>query len=51
MVMTEAAKGAFEEAARRYGRDVGELHVAKRIEDDANLSFRLEGEWIPHWEV
>jgi len=26
------------------------LHVAKRIEDDTGLSFRLEGEWTPPWE-
>jgi len=48
--MTAAATGAFSRAIERYGEDVGELHVAKRIEDDANLSFRLEGDWVPHWE-
>jgi len=48
--MTAAAHGVFAEAAERYGKDVGELHVAKRIEDDANLSMRLEGDWTPHWE-
>ena len=48
--MTAAAQGAFAVAADRYGPDKGELHVAKRIEDDANLSFRLEGDWVPHWE-
>lgn len=49
--MTAAAQGAFQLAADRYGSGEGELHVAKRIEDDANLSFRLEGDWQPHWEV
>lgn len=49
--MTEQAHGVFERATERYGSDVGELHVAKRIEDDANLSFRLDGDWVPHWEV
>ncbi len=48
--MTEQAQATFERAAERYGADVGELHVAKRIEDDADLSFRLDGDWIPHWE-
>ena len=48
--LTESAKAAFERAAERYGHDVGELHVAKRIEDDADLSFRLEGDWVPPWE-
>lgn len=49
--MTEAAHSAFADAERRYGAEAGELHVAKRIEDDAGLSFRLAGEWIPPWEV
>jgi len=48
--MTTAAHGAFVDAAERYGTDVGELHVAKRIEDDAGLLMRLEGDWVPHWE-
>lgn len=48
--MTEAATGAFTRAIERYGPDVGELHVAKRIEDDANLSYRLAGDWVLHWE-
>jgi 3-hydroxyisobutyrate dehydrogenase-like beta-hydroxyacid dehydrogenase len=48
--MTAAAQGAFAAAASRYGGDQGELHVAKQIEDDSNLSFRLDGDWIPHWE-
>jgi len=48
--MTEAAHATFERAAERYGADQGELHVAKRIEDDAGLSFRLAGDWTPHWE-
>ena len=30
---------------------VGELHVARRIEDDTGLSFRLDGDWTPPWEV
>jgi len=49
--MTQRAYDTFERATERYGKDVGELHVAKRIEDDANLSFRMEGDWIPHWEA
>ena len=50
LVVTDAAHGAFSDAAERYGRDEGELHVAKRLEDDAGLSFRLDGDWVPHWE-
>ena len=49
--MTERAQETFARATERYGPDVGELHVAKRIEDDAQLSFRLEGDWVPHWEA
>lgn len=49
--MTTRAYETFQRATQRYGGDVGELHVAKRIEDDAQLSFRLDGEWIPHWEA
>ena len=49
--MTERANETFARASERYGADVGELHVAKRIEDDAELSFRLAGDWIPHWEA
>jgi len=48
--MTEAARGAFQVAAERYGSGAAELHVARRIEDDANLSMRLAGDWTPPWE-
>jgi 3-hydroxyisobutyrate dehydrogenase-like beta-hydroxyacid dehydrogenase len=49
--LTDAARGAFDEAAERYGLAAGEMHVARRIEDDAHLSFRLDGDWTPHWEA
>ena len=48
--MTDAAISAFTIACDRYGADAAELHVAKRIEDDANLSMRLTGDWTPPWE-
>lgn len=48
--MTTAAEGAFALAATRYGPASAELHVAKRIEDDAGISMRLAGDWVPHWE-
>lgn len=48
--MTEAATRAFAAALERYGADAAELHVARRIEDDAGLSMRLAGEWTPPWE-
>ncbi|WP_419921096.1 NAD(P)-dependent oxidoreductase [Candidatus Poriferisodalis sp.] len=49
--MTTAARDAFERAAERYGLDAPELSVARRIEDDADLSLRLDGDWVPHWEA
>jgi len=49
--MTAAARAAFARAAERYGDDAPELSVARRIEDDADLSLRLDGDWIPHWEA
>jgi len=48
--MTSAAVHAFTLARDRYGANAAELHVAKRIEDDAQLSMRLEGDWTPPWE-
>ena len=48
--MTDAARHAFATAAQRYGAQAAELHVAKRIEDDAQLSMRLAGDWTPPWE-
>jgi len=48
--VTAAARSAFERAAARYGLDAGEMCVARRIEDDAGMSMRLEGDWTPHWE-
>ncbi len=48
--MTSAAVHAFTLASERYGANAAELHVAKRIEDDAQLSMRLEGDWTPPWE-
>ena len=48
--MTEAAQATFARAAKRYGGTMGELHVAKLIEDDAQVSFRLPGDWTPPWE-
>ncbi len=49
--LTAAAHTAFAGAAERYGGDAGELHVARRIEEDTGLSFRLDGAWTPPWEV
>ena len=51
LLLLVAAHGVFQDAADRYGRDVGELHVAKRLEDDAGLSFRMEGDWTAPWDV
>lgn len=40
MVVTDAARAAFTDAGARYGTHVGEMHVAKRLEDDTGLQFR-----------
>ncbi|MEE9414140.1 MAG: NAD(P)-dependent oxidoreductase [Acidimicrobiales bacterium] len=48
--MTAAAHEVFQQAADRYGSDVGELHVTRRIEDDAGISMRLDGDWVAPWE-
>jgi len=49
--VTDAASGAFTRATERYGAQAPELTVAKRIEEDAHLSFRLAGDWPAAWEV
>jgi 3-hydroxyisobutyrate dehydrogenase len=49
--MTEAAHRTFRRAADRYGTDAGEMHVARRIEDDAGIEMRLAGDWTPPWEA
>ncbi len=51
LLLTDAARAAFGDAGDRYGTAVGEMHVARRIEDDTGLSFRMEGEWTAPWEV
>lgn len=51
LLVTDAAHAAFRDAGQRYGTAAGEMHVAKRIEDDNRLSFRLPGDWTPPWEV
>jgi 3-hydroxyisobutyrate dehydrogenase-like beta-hydroxyacid dehydrogenase len=51
MRLTDAARAAFTAAGERYGTDVGELHVARQLEDDLGLSFRLDGDWTAPWEV
>jgi len=48
--LTAQATAVFAAAADRYGADQSELHVAKRVENDTGLSFRLEGESTPPWE-
>lgn len=48
--MTDAARNAFSLAKERYGANAAELHVVKRIEDDAKISMRLDGDWTPPWE-
>ncbi len=51
VLLTDAARAAFAEAGERYGTGAGEMHVARRLEDDTGLSFRLDGDWTAPWEV
>ena len=39
-----------ESLTRLYGHASQRGTTARRIEDDANLSYRLVGDWVPHWE-
>lgn len=48
--LTRAAHAQFEQARQTYGGDKGELHVVKLEEGAADISLRLDGDWIPHWE-
>ena len=47
--MTAAAHTVFTQAVSRYGATAPELSVAKAIEEDAGLTFRLD--WIAPWDV
>ncbi len=49
--MTAAAISAFTALQYRYGANAAALHVAKRIEDAANIPMRLDGDWTPPWEA
>jgi 3-hydroxyisobutyrate dehydrogenase-like beta-hydroxyacid dehydrogenase len=49
--LTEAAYDRFREANDRYGATAGEMTVCKILEDDAGVSLRVEGDWLPPWEV
>lgn len=49
--LTNATHERFREAEARYGKAAGEMTVCKIIEDDAQVSLRVEGDWTPPWEV
>ena len=49
--MTRAAHDRFEQARDLYGMRAGEMTVCKVIEDAANVSLQVEGEWTKPWEV
>src|SRR5699024_12000691 len=40
--MTDVAEEMFARASRRYGAESAELFVAKYLEDDTGLSFRID---------
>ncbi len=49
--LTQATYARFREAAERYGDNAGEMTVCRLIEDDAGVELRVEGDWLPPWEV
>ena len=51
LVLTEMTRALYASAAARYGGNAAELHVVRQLEDDANLSMRLAGDWTPPWEA
>ena len=51
LAITETTRALYASAAARYGGDAAELHVVRQLEDDANLSMRLAGDWTPPWEA
>ena len=48
---TKVSHAGSHGAGNRYSSGVGELHVAKRLEDDTCLSFRMDDDWTPPWEA
>ena len=49
--LTQACHERFQEAAKRYGDESGEMTVCKLIEEDANIDLRVKGNWIAPWNV
>ncbi len=49
--ITEVTRERFKTAVARYGGAAAELHVVRQLEEDAQLSMRLEGDWTPPWEA
>jgi 3-hydroxyisobutyrate dehydrogenase-like beta-hydroxyacid dehydrogenase len=49
--LTHATHERFKEARDRYGEAAGEMTLCKTIEDAAGVSLRVEGDWVPPWEV
>jgi 3-hydroxyisobutyrate dehydrogenase-like beta-hydroxyacid dehydrogenase len=49
--LTRATHDRFKLAGERYGVGAGEMTVCKVIEDDANVSLRVAGDWVAPWEV
>ena len=47
--LTRATHDRFAEAYRRYGKDAGEMSVCRLIEEDAEVSLRVAGDWVAPW--
>lgn len=49
--LTQATYRRFHKAREAYGAEAGEMTVCKLLEDQAGVELRVEGDWVPHWEV
>lgn len=49
--LTRATHDRFREAGARYGMSAGEMSVCRLIEEDAQVSLRVAGDWVAPWEV
>ena len=49
--LTRATHDRFRLARDRYGESAGEMTVCKVIEDAANVSLQVNGDWVKPWEV
>lgn len=49
--ITRTMHRRFRLACERYGSDAGEMSVCRLLEDDSEVSLRVDGDWVPPWQV